>query len=131
MLDTIPLQAANGQRLPHLSPLAERSAGLVAETADQGRKRHGTVEDASRVAQLAPGHGGHETAHVDMDGTGCSAEGLVLLDAAGLEFSELELIHERLKRKGGEMEGGGRECSSLPPPLLHYEETDTRIRSTA
>ena len=88
-------------------------------------------EFSTRLLAWFDRHGRHETAHIDMDGAGRGAEGLVLLDAAGLEFSELELIHERLKRKGGEMEGGGRECSSLPPPLLHYEETDTRIRSTA
>jgi hypothetical protein len=69
---------------------------LIADTAQDFRKGHGPVKNATCFTRIALGQRGHKGADIDMEWTGCGAKGLFLLNATGFKCSELRLFHKEV-----------------------------------
>ena len=58
------------------------------------------VQDSTRATRIPFGEAGHERANVDVNRAGRSTEGMLLLNAFGFKFSELDLVHDRISPEG-------------------------------
>src|SRR5208337_1558981 len=83
----------NSQGFAGFLPFAHRSAGLIADPANNPWKRDRFLENFCRFREVSMSRFGHHGPNVHMDGTGGGAVGGLFLNALVFQFMQFVLFH--------------------------------------
>src|SRR5208337_2238515 len=93
VIKTSLFDSSDSQGFPRFLPFAQRLAGLIANPADDSRKRNSFFENFCSFPEVSTSSFGHHGPHVHMDWTGGSAVRGLLLNAPVFQLDQFVFFH--------------------------------------